>query len=294
MDVQLTRYMFTGMKADITKVGSMSPSVFHMTHSFAQGSPMLPAYTLMAAYATNRIFMTGQVDNDYSVSGRLNYGWASENSRHTTKLQTQTTADPAGQSMLQIEHDWRGDDFNVNIKTINPSILDGEFSAVSVLHYLQSVTPSLALGVEAIWQKPTSTAGVEETAVAYVGRYVQPTWIASAHISPQGVLNATFWKRLSQKVEAGVECQLMKAVGPMGQVRSEGITTISTKYDYALSTLRGQIDTKGKLQCLLERRISPAVGLTFAGTIDHFKNTATVGLGLSMEMPAFDDPSMPQ
>lgn len=196
--------------------------------------------------------------------------------------------------MLQVEHDWRGTDFNLNIKAVNPSILDRDFSAVSIIHYLQSVTPALALGVEAIWQKPPATAGPEETSLSYVGRYVQPTWIASAQVSPQGVLGAYFWKKLSQKVEAGVECQLVKAVGPMGQVKNEGTTTIAAKYDYLHSTLRGQLDTKGKLQCLFERRLSGAVSLTFSGTLDHFKNTATVGMGVNLEMPAFDDPSMAQ
>lgn len=283
MDVQLSRQMFTGIKADITKVGGITPAVFHMTHSFASGSQMLPPYSLAAAFATNRVFMNGNVDNDGSVSGRFHYGWAQENAKHTTKVQTQTTADP-GQSMLQLEHDWRGDDFSINVKTVNPSFLDGEFSAVSIAHYLQSITPSLALGVEAIWQKPPSTAGPEETSLSYVGRYVRPSWIASAQLSPQGVLGACFWKKLSAKVEAGIECQLIKAVGPMGQSKSEGTTTLAAKYDYLHSTLRGQVDTKGKLQCLFERRLSGAVSLTFAATLDHFKNNATVGMGVNLEM----------
>lgn len=283
MDVQLSRQMFSGMRADITKVGSVSPSVFHMTHSFASGSQMLPAYSLAAAFATNRVFMNGNVDNDGSVSGRFHYGWAPENAKHTTKIQTQTTAEP-GQSMLQVEHDWRGDDFSMNIKAVNPSFLDGEISAVSIAHYLQSVTPALALGVEAIWQKPPSTAAPEETTLSYVGRYVQPSWIASAQVSPQGVLGACFWKRLSSKVEAGVECQLVRAIGPLGQTKTEGTTTIAAKYDYLQSTLRGQLDTRGKLQCLFERRLSGAVSITFAGVLDHFKNTGTVGMGVNLEM----------
>ena len=292
MDVQLTRQMFTGIRADVTKVGGITPSVFHITHSFAAGSQVLPPYSLSAAFATNRLFMNGNIDNDGSVSGRLHYGWSPENAKHTTKVQTQTTSAP-GQSMLQLEHDWRGDDFSINVKTVNPTVLDGEFSAVSIFQYLQSVTPSLSLGLEAIWQKPPSTAGPEETTVSYVGRYVQPTWIASGQLSPQGIINLAFWKQLAAKVEAGVECQLIKAVGPMGQSKTEGVTTLAAKYDYLHSTLRGQLDTKGKLQCLFEKRLSGAVSLSFAATLDHFKNSATVGMGVNLEMPAFDDPSAP-
>ncbi|BFZ55112.1 translocase of outer mitochondrial membrane [Savitreella phatthalungensis] len=282
MDVQLSRLMFSGIRADITKVGSISPSVFHLTHSFSAGSQVLPPYSLSAAFATNRVFMNGSVDNDGSVSGRFHVGWSEESTTHTTKIQTQTTASP-GQSMLQLEHDWRGSDFSINVKTVNPSVLDGEFSAVSIFHYLQSVTPSLALGLEAIWQKPPSTAGRGD---------LSPTWVASGQFSPQGILNMCFWKKLSPKVEAGVECQLIKATGPMGQVKSEGTTTLSAKYDYLHSTLRAQLDTKGKLQCLFEKRLSGAVSLTFAAALDHFKNTAIVGMGVNLEMPAFDDPNM--
>jgi mitochondrial import receptor subunit TOM40 len=63
----------------------------------------------------------------------------------------------------------------------------------------------------------------------------------------------------------------------------EAQMTLGAKYDFRASTFRAQVDTTGRLSCLLEKRVAPAVTLTFSGDIDHFKNTAKVGLGVSIE-----------
>jgi mitochondrial import receptor subunit TOM40 len=38
-----------------------------------------------------------------------------------------------------------------------------------------------------------------------------------------------------------------------------------------MSTFRAQVDSTGKLSCLLEKRVAPPVQLTFAADMDHFK-----------------------
>jgi len=92
-------------------------------------------------------------------------------------------------------------------------------------------------------------------------------------------------------VEVGVDCQLTFAGGIArsgtgmmgGPGRREGVTTIGAKYDFRNSTFRAQLDSLGKLSCLLEKRVAPAVTLTFSGDMDHSKNTAKLGLGVSVE-----------
>ncbi len=53
--------------------------------------------------------------------------------------------------------------------------------------------------------------------------------------------------------------------------RKEGTTTVGAKYDFRTSTFRAQLDSSGKLSCLLEKRVLPPVQITFAGEMDHFK-----------------------
>jgi hypothetical protein len=57
----------------------------------------------------------------------------------------------------------------------------------------------------------------------------------------------------------------------MGGLKREGVTTVGAKYDFRNSTFRAQVDSQGKLSCLLEKRVAPAVTLTFAGDMDHSK-----------------------
>ena len=79
-----------------------------------------------------------------------------------------------------------------------------------------------------------------DTAVSYVARYNAGNWIASAQLQAQGALIASFWRKVTDKVEAGLETQVaatMKQVADplMGvgfEPVIEGQTTIGAKYEY--------------------------------------------------------------
>lgn len=141
------------------------------------------------------------------------------------------------------------------------------------------MTPNLSLGLESVWQRQAASVG-PETALSYVARYASKDWVASAQLQAQGALQATYWRRIAERVEAGVDCQLTFAGGMargggggmMGSgMRKEGVTTIGAKYEFRMSTFRAQVDTQGRLCCMLEKRIAPTVSLTFVGDVDHFK-----------------------
>ena len=53
-DVFLNNYMFTGLRADLTKPFSVSP-LFQVSHAFAMGSQGLPPYTFAALYGTPKV-----------------------------------------------------------------------------------------------------------------------------------------------------------------------------------------------------------------------------------------------
>lgn len=131
-----------------------------------------------------------------------------------------------------------------------------------------------------------------DTAVSYVARYNNAgKWIASAQVQGTGALVASFWRKVSDKVEAGLETQIAASVKQVADPLMgvgfepvvEGTTTIGAKYEYRTAVFRGQLDSKGKVSAFLEKRILPTVSVLFSGEIDQFKNTSRLGLGLQFE-----------
>jgi mitochondrial import receptor subunit TOM40 len=174
--------------------------------------------------------------------------------------------------MMQLEHEFTGSDFSASVKALNGSVLEGGLTGIIIGHYLQSVTPKLALGLEAVWQRQGLTQP-PDSALSYVARYKSQDWVATAQLQAQGVINTSFWRRLSERVQAGVDMTLTAAGGAQmmmgGPPQKEGTTTFGAKYDFRMSTFRAQIDTKGKLSCLLEKRVAAPVMMTFAAEVDH-------------------------
>ena len=178
--------------------------------------------------------------------------------------------------MLQIDQDIVGNDFSASIKTINPSILDGGYTGMILGSYLQSVTPSLALGLEAMWSRGAMQMGPEST-MSYVARYKSNDWIASANFSGIGALQTSYWRRLTEKVEVGSDFTLQFQPGPGGQgglfggLQKQGSATVGAKYTFRTSIFRAQVDSGGKLSAVLEKMILPNVNVAFAGELDHAK-----------------------
>lgn len=275
------------MRADLMKSYSMNP-VFQISHAFSMGAQGLPPYTLATVFGNDKTFMQASLDNDGQVSGRFNYRW---HPQLVTKINAQLAPGSApGQSVLTSDIEYTGDDFSTSVKAFNPSILDGVLTGIFMGSYLQAITPKLSLGLESVWQRPAASHG-PETAISYVARYSSKDWVASMQFQGQGVVQATFWKKIAERVEAGVDCQLTFAEGLArgggglmgGGMGRDGVTTIGAKYDFRNSTFRAQLDSNGKLGCLLERRVAPAVSLTFSADMDHSKNAAKLGLALSIE-----------
>ncbi|KAI9040894.1 TOM complex pore protein TOM40 [Aspergillus affinis] len=282
-DVLLSNFMFTGLRADLTKVFGMSP-LFRVSHAFSMGSSgNLPPYAFSAMYGSPKVFMQGNFGSDGALAAVGNYRWTP---KLVTKTNTQIMAG-ASQGLMQIDNDYTGDDFSASLKAFNPSALDGGLTGIFVGSYLQSVTPSLALGFEAIWQRQAMNAR-PETALSYSARYKTSDWIASAQLQAQGTFTASYWRKLSERVEAGVDMNLQFAPNAaaimMGGPSRDGTTSIGAKYDFRASTFRAQVDSAGKVSCLLEKRIAMPIALTFAGEIDQAKQSAKLGLAVSLEI----------
>ncbi|KAK4127627.1 hypothetical protein N657DRAFT_566454 [Parathielavia appendiculata] len=278
-DVLTTNLMFSGLRADLTKAFSFNP-LFQVSHQFAMGERLSP-YTFAALYGTSKVFAQGNIDGEGALSATFNWRWSNA---FTTKSRFQIAPGATGQDMAQFENEYLGKDFTATLKALNPSFLEGGLTGIFIGQYLQSVTPKLALGLEAVWQRAGLTQG-PDTAVSYVARYKSENFIASAQLQAQGALNASYWQRLSEKVQAGVDMTLSVAPSGamMGGLTKEGITTFGAKYDFRMSTFRAQIDSKGKLSCLLEKRVAAPVMMTFAADVDHVTQQAKIGVGISIE-----------
>ncbi|KAK5781734.1 TOM complex pore protein TOM40 PWA37_004636 [Arxiozyma heterogenica] len=293
-DVFLQQYFFTGLRADLNKAFSLNPA-FQTSHTFSIGSQSLPSYAFSALFANDNLFAQGNIDNDYSLSGRLNYGW---NKNNISKMNLQIAN---GQpSMCQLEQDYQGSDYSLNFKTLNPSFninnKNGniEFSGVAVASLLQSVTRNFSLGLEVLYSK-VQPSSPPDAGVSYLTRYVssKQDWIFSGQLQANGSLIASFWKKVSPNVEAAIETTLQASMLPINdpmtgtpigiQPTVEGFTTIGAKYEYRQSIYRGTIDSNGKVACFLERKVLPTLSILFCGEIDHLKNENKVGCGLQFE-----------
>lgn len=190
------------------------------------------------------------------------------------QIQPATGMSPGG-SQLSLEQDYHGDDFTAQLKSINPSVLEGGLTGMFIGSYLQSVTPRLSLGLEGILQRPGGGMG-PEVALSYAARYKGDDWIGSLQLLTQGGVNGSYWKRLTDKVETGVDVNLQFAGlsggnAMMGAPRKEGTATLGAKYEFSRSIFRAQVDSQGKIGCLLDKVIAPPVRITFAGELDHVK-----------------------
>ncbi|EJD52967.1 hypothetical protein AURDEDRAFT_142053 [Auricularia subglabra TFB-10046 SS5] len=287
-NTELNNYIFDGARADLSKTLSGQP-VFQVTHSFALASQVaMPSYNFGALFINNSgLYMQGNVDHEGNVNARLNHSWGGSTT-NTTKIQAQLSSRD-GHNMIQMEHDYQGRDYSVNLRAINPSPTD--LTGIYMGNYLQSVTKNLALGVETLYQRPTPLQS--EANVSYMVKYTSSPrdWIATAQFQPAGILMASYWQKLSEKLDVAAELQVIAAQQAQ---RRNALATLSAKYELRMSTFRAQLDSSGKVSALLEQRFAPTFAFLFAGEIDHFKNAAKVGVGVMIESSSLTPEEMGQ
>ncbi|WVQ78581.1 hypothetical protein IAT38_000667 [Cryptococcus sp. DSM 104549] len=294
--VHLANWMFDGARADVAKVISANPA-FQMTHSFSLGSATRPAaYNFGVVLANAKSFLQGGIDGSGSVTMRANQTWSPSD---ITKVQGQLSDKP-GHTMLQFEHDHLGAHYTLGLKSMNPSVIDG--TGIHILSLLHSVTPRLSLGFETIFQHPDPN--ILETATSYVAKLTslpsataaltpsipgqpspfEPSWTATAQLQHDGNLQATYFQKLSDKVDVALDFQTIVSPQTMlSPPKREALTTLGAKYDFRMATFRGQIDSAGKVGMYLEQRFTPAFAFLVAGEIDHSKNTSKFGVGVMIE-----------
>jgi len=302
-NVHLTNYAFDGARADLSKTLLAAPSLFQVSHGFQLGGTSGPmggvnpgTYSFGAAFQSDTTTMSGNLDNEGSLTGRYQLGFTPAPSAvdaatkwvNVVKAQAQLSAGAAAPSMLQLEYERNGLDYCASLKAYNPSPAD--LTGVYFASYLQSVTRNLALGVETIWQRPGE---LEEASLGYMAKYTgsQRNWVATAQLLPQGVLQTTYWHKLAEAVEAGVD--LLMVPHPIAKER-KAVATAGVKYDYRAASLRAQVDSTGKISAFLEQRLSPMFAFLLSGEIDHVKHASKFGVGIMLASGPTDEEFMAQ
>lgn len=326
--MHLTNYAFDGARADLSKTLLAAPSLFQVSHGFQLGGTSGPmggvnpgTYSFGAAFQSDTVrasslpcvfpdfvtqrtepfrvsqtTMSGNLDNEGSLTGRYQLGFTPAPSAvdaatkwvNVVKAQAQLSAGAAAPSMLQLEYERNGLDYCASLKAYNPSPAD--LTGVYFASYLQSVTRNLALGVETIWQRPGE---LEEASLGYMAKYTgsQRNWVATAQLLPQGVLQTTYWHKLAEAVEAGVD--LLMVPHPIAKER-KAVATAGVKYDYRAASLRAQVDSTGKISAFLEQRLSPMFAFLLSGEIDHVKHASKFGVGIMLASGPTDEEFMAQ
>ncbi|KAF7722088.1 translocase of outer mitochondrial membrane [Apophysomyces ossiformis] len=266
-DTFVNNYLFDGAQANILKELSAN---FHVQHQFSLGSQVMPPmYNFMSGYMTERTMAQGTMDNDTNLQAVVRHMW---NQQLAVKLVAQMTHMP-GHSMMQLEGDYTGSDYSFNVKAMNPNPM--EFTGIYMANYLQSVTSKLAVGSEIVLQRPTPD--MEETAMSLVGKYTGNDFIATAQFQGLGAIQASYYQRINEKVDFGVELNMMVQGG-----RREAVATVGGKFDFRQATFRGQIDTTGRVSAVLEEKMAPGFAFLISGDLDHMKGQSKFGIGITL------------
>ncbi|KAJ2158512.1 translocase of outer mitochondrial membrane [Coemansia sp. RSA 552] len=267
----LTGLTIDGGRADLAKI--LSPN-FQVMHTFQMGLPGQPsAFEFAGVYADERTLMHGKMDTDFNLQARLNYAVTPQ---LALKAQAQLMESEA-QSMMQWEGEYTGVDYTANVKAINASAADG--TGIYLANYLQSITSKLSVGAELLYQSPMPQ--IQETSLSLAMRYMpKPDRAWVAQMQGTNMLTTSFWRKVSDKCEAGAELQM---VNVPSQGRREANCSVGVKYEFAASTVRAMADNFGKVSMLLEEKIAPGFSFLISGELDHLKGENKFGIGLNLE-----------
>ncbi|CAL8292393.1 unnamed protein product [Merluccius merluccius] len=211
--------------------------------------------------------VVGDMDN----SGSLNAQVIHQVSSHVrSKLAFQTQQ----QKFVNWQGDaeYRGDNFTAAVTLGNPDVLVG--SGIIVSHYLQSITPSLALGGELVYHR---RPGEEGTVMSLAGRYTGNNFIATLTLGGAGA-HASYYHRANDQLQVGVEFEA-----------STRMQETSASFGYQLDVpkanllFKGSVDSNWVVGATLEKKLLPLpLTLALCSFLNHRKNKFQCGFGVTI------------
>ncbi|KAG7278775.1 hypothetical protein CRUP_019081 [Coryphaenoides rupestris] len=211
--------------------------------------------------------VVGDMDN----SGSLNAQIIHQVSSHVrSKLAFQTQQ----QKFVNWQGDaeYRGENFTAAVTLGNPDVLVG--SGIIVSHFLQSVTPSLALGGELVYHR---RPGEEGAVTSLAGRYTGSNFIATMTLGGAGV-HASYYHKANDQLQVGVEFEA-----------STRMQDTSASFGYQLDVpkanllFKGSVDSNWVVGATLEKKLLPLpLTLALCSFLNHRKNKFQCGFGVTI------------
>lgn len=249
---------------------------FHISHTINMSSSLMTSgYRFGATYVGTKQLSPSEAYpvllGDIDPSGNLNANIFHQLSRLKGKLAAQVQRNKF--TAVQMTADYRGDAYTCSLTLGNPDILN--LSGVMVLHYLQSVTPSLALGGELAYQRGPGVPGGQIALLSAAGRYTNGNSTFSGSISPSAY-HLCFHQKASEQLQVGVELEINARI-------QDATATIAYQLDLPKADLvfKGSVDTNWTVGAVLEKRLQPLpFSFALSGMLNHSKQQFTLGCGM--------------
>ncbi|CAG0897058.1 unnamed protein product [Cyprideis torosa] len=177
--------------------------------------------------------------------------------------------------MSQISMDKQGRDWTLSLTTANPDALNN-FSGVYVAQYLQSVSKSISLGSDLIYQRGPAVPGGQVAILKVVSKYQSPDDWSLVGSLGAGSASLTYFQKCSDTLKIGVECE--------GSLRvQEVVTTVG----YAVEvprinlTFKASLDSNWTVASVLEKKLLPLpLTMVMSSQFNHGKGAFRLGCGV--------------
>ncbi|KAJ3196339.1 hypothetical protein HK101_009255 [Irineochytrium annulatum] len=198
--------------------------------------------------------------------------------------------------------------------TVSSSIPPSTLTGIFTVSALQSVSESLAVGGELVSQRPSPD--INESSYSLALRWAPPASVlpppsslfagmpspympvnpkdptqvfATTYSVSTGILHASYWRRLNQRLEVATECQMLltgaKPERGLAEGRREGVMSAGFKLETLFATIRGGIDSHGKVSTIVEERMAPGLSFQLCGEMDYSKGHGGSGKVDELGMP---------
>uniref|UniRef100_A0A3Q1G7H9 Translocase of outer mitochondrial membrane 40 n=1 Tax=Acanthochromis polyacanthus TaxID=80966 RepID=A0A3Q1G7H9_9TELE len=211
--------------------------------------------------------MVGDMDNSGSLNAQIIHQISSR-IRSKVAFQTQQHKFVNWQG----DAEFRGEDFTATVTLGNPDVLVG--SGIVVTHYLQSITPALALGGELVYHR---RPGEEGSVMSLVGRYTGNNYIATLTFGSAGA-HASYYHKANDQLQLGVEFEA-----------SSRMQDTSVSFGYQLDVpkanlqFKGSVDSNWIVGATLEKKLLPLpLSLVLCSFLNHRKNKFQCGFGVTI------------
>ncbi|XP_061884822.1 mitochondrial import receptor subunit TOM40B [Entelurus aequoreus] len=211
--------------------------------------------------------MVGDMDNGGSLNAQVIHQISSR-IRSKVAFQTQQHKFVNWQG----DAEFKGKDFTATVTLGNPDMLAG--SGVVITHYLQSISPALALGGELMYHRRPSEEGA---VMSLVGRYTGTNYIATLTLGSAGA-HASYYHKANEQLQLGVEFEA-----------SARMQDTSVSFGYQLDMpkanlqFKGSVDTNWVVGATLEKKLLPLpLSLVLSSFLNHNKNKFQCGFGVTI------------